>query len=74
MIRLSYYKCTDYHSELIKKAERERLVKKFRKTSGKKDQILGVVDRLYQPRFQTSRGLGRCAQWQRSVKINIPAD
>ncbi len=58
MIRVSYYECTDYHSELIKKAEIERLVKKFRKTSGKKDQFLGVVERLDQPRFQTSRGLG----------------
>jgi len=58
MIRLNYYECTDYHSELIKKAEIERLEKKFRKTSGKKINFWRVVERLYQPRFQTSWGLG----------------
>ena len=56
MIRLSYYECTEYHNELIKKAEIERLGKTFRETSEKKINFWKVVERLSQPRIQTSWG------------------
>ncbi len=58
MFRISFYECSEYHNELIKKAEIERLVKKFRKTSEKKINFGRVVERLYQTRIQTSWGLG----------------
>jgi hypothetical protein len=58
MLRLSFYECSEYHNELIKKAEIERLVKKFRKNSEKKIKFGRDVERLYQPRIQTNWGLG----------------
>lgn len=58
MFRLSYYECTDYHNELIKKAEIERLVTNSSQTSEKKINFWRVVDGLSQPRIQTSWGLG----------------
>jgi len=58
MFRLSLYECSEYQNELIKKAEIERLVKKFRKNSEKKINFGRVVERLYQPRIQTTWGLG----------------
>jgi len=62
MIRLSFYECSEYHNELIKKAEIERLAKKFRKNSEKKINFRRVVERLYRPRIQTTWGLGGCIQ------------
>jgi len=58
MIRLSYYECKEYHNELIKKAEINRLVKKSAKTSREKINFWGFVEMLYQPRIQTSGGIG----------------
>ncbi len=58
MFRLSFYECSEYHNELIKKAEIDRLVKKCRKNSEKKNNFGRVVERLYQPRIQTTWGLG----------------
>jgi len=58
MFRLSYYECTDYQNELIKKAEIERLITNSSQTSEKKINFWRVVNRLSRPRIQTSWGLG----------------
>lgn len=58
MFRLSYYECTEYHKELIKKAEIERLVKISAKSSENKINFWRVMERLFQARIQTSWGLG----------------
>ena len=54
MFRLSYHECTDYHNELIKKAEIERLVKKSAKSSENTSNFWRVMERLFQERIQTS--------------------
>ncbi|MCJ7717773.1 MAG: hypothetical protein MUO54_14810 [Anaerolineales bacterium] len=58
MFRITYTECKDYQNELIKKAEIERLVKRYVKKHMGKANLLRVVEGLSQPRIEASWNIG----------------